>query len=213
MGGHSAVHHFVTVGKHAFVGGMTRVAADVPPFMVVVAARGSRSEIRMVNGVGLKRSGYSEEDIGALKDAFMQLFSRRARSNGTPIRDRVQSILNETPLNIHVAYLCHSLSRSFEQGRHGRYLESLRADPVHRNTWKPEPAKNIRIDVIGKGTVQKMQVVEGDPSRELFRLTATPETGWVFSGWNGHGTAADKAESIVIEPNEKVTATFRPLVS
>ena len=69
LGGHSAVHHFVTIGRHAFIGGMTRVAADVPPFVVVVAARGTRTEVRMINGVGLERCGFSHEDIGALKEA------------------------------------------------------------------------------------------------------------------------------------------------
>src|SRR5690606_25233950 len=33
LGGASAVHHYVTVGRSAFVGGMTRVVHDVPPFM------------------------------------------------------------------------------------------------------------------------------------------------------------------------------------
>ncbi|MFQ5414992.1 MAG: acyl-ACP--UDP-N-acetylglucosamine O-acyltransferase [Phycisphaerae bacterium] len=136
MGGHSAVHHFVTIGKHAFVGGMTRVPADVPPFMVVVAARGTRTEVRMVNGVGLQRCGYSHEDIAALKDAFMSLYSRRARMNGTAMRDRVQALLDDPRATDHVAYLCRFLLRSFEHGRHGRYLESLRRDPVYRTSWK-----------------------------------------------------------------------------
>lgn len=138
MGGHSAVHHFVTIGKHAFIGGMTRVVQDAPPYMVIVAARGSRSEIRMVNGVGLERSGYSNDDIAALKDGFMKLFARRARLSGVPIRDRVQLILDSLGVNAHVRYLCEFLMRGFAEGRHGRYLEALRADPVHRNTWKPQ---------------------------------------------------------------------------
>jgi len=138
LGGHSAVHHFVTVGKHAFIGGMTRVSADVPPYMIVVAARGTRSEVRMVNGVGLERSGYSQSDIAALKEAFTRLFGRKARLSGTAIQDRVQDILDTQPLNPHAQYLCEFLMRSFVHGRHGRYLESLRADPVHRDTWKPK---------------------------------------------------------------------------
>lgn len=138
MGGNSAVHHFVTVGKHAFIGGMTRVAQDAPPYMIIVAARGSRSEIRMVNGVGLQRSGYSNDDIAALKDSFMKLFARRARLSGIPIRDRVQQILDTPDINHHVRYLCEFLMRGFAEGRHGRYLEAMRNDPVHRNTWKPQ---------------------------------------------------------------------------
>ncbi len=150
MGGHCSVHHFVTIGKHAFVGGATRIAADVPPFMVVVAARGSRAEVRMVNGVGLERSGYSHENIGRLKQAYMKLFARRARLSGIGIRERVQAILDTRPINPHVKYLCEFLMRSFVHGRHGRYLESLRADLVHRNTWKPsaisrQPSASSRL--------------------------------------------------------------------
>lgn len=136
MGGCTAVHHFVTIGKHAFIGGMTRVSADVPPYVVMVAARGTRSEIRMINGVGLERSGFSQTDIAALKDAFMQLFSRRARNSGIVMTDRVQVMLEVPGLNPHVRNLCEFLMRSFAHGRHGRYLESLRNDPVHRDSWK-----------------------------------------------------------------------------
>jgi UDP-N-acetylglucosamine acyltransferase len=139
MGGHSAVHHFVTIGTHSFIGGMTRVSADVPPYMVVVAARGTRTEVRMINGVGLQRSGFTNEQIAELKAAFMKLFSRRARMNGTPIQERVEELLASGP-GEQVAYLCESLLRSFAHGRHGRYLESLRNDPVHRATWKPQLA-------------------------------------------------------------------------
>ncbi|RJP33382.1 MAG: acyl-ACP--UDP-N-acetylglucosamine O-acyltransferase [Phycisphaerales bacterium] len=138
MGGHAAVHHFVTIGRHAFIGGMTRVVADVPPYMVIVAARGTRSEVRMVNGVGLQRCGFSTEQINNLRKAFMRLYSRRARTSGSPIRDRVSAILSENP-GEHVEYLCRFLLRSFEHGRHGRYLESLRPDNPRANRTESEP--------------------------------------------------------------------------
>jgi hypothetical protein len=165
MGGHCAVHHFVTVGTHAFVGGMTRVSADVPPFMVVVAARGSRTETRMVNGVGLLRSGCSEEDIAALKSAYMKIFSRRARLSRVGIRDRVQAILDDEPVNPRGEYLCRFLLRSFAHGRHGRYLESLRADPVFRNTWKLDNKYKLTVKVVGRGSVEKQAHCQGRGSR------------------------------------------------
>ncbi len=135
MGGHSAVHHFVTIGKHAFIGGMTRITADVPPYLVIVAARGTRPEMRMVNGVGLQRCGFTTEQITNLRRTYMKLFSRRARMSGTAIRDRVNAILAEGAADEHVEYLCRFLLRSFEHGRHGRYLESLRTDgpPARRD--------------------------------------------------------------------------------
>ncbi len=208
MGGHSAVHHFATIGKHAFIGGMTRVTADVPPFMIVVAARGTRSEIRMINGVGLQRSGYSNEDINALKAAFMSLFSRRARTNGTAIRDRVEAILNCKPVNPHVKYLGDFLMRSFAHGRHGRYLESLRADPVHRASWKPEQKHTLTVRVEGRGSVERQAGPAGDEAGEKYELTAKALPGWSFAGWNGGLVGSQNPASIVLTCDKTVTATF-----
>ena len=205
MGGHSAVHHFVTVGTHSFVGGMTRVAADVPPFVVVVAARGTRTEVRMINGVGLQRSGFSQEDIAALKDAFMKLYSRRARTNGTAIIDRVQAILNTRPLNPRVEYLCEYLKRSFAHGRHGRYLESLRADPVHRSSWKLDAQHTLTVRVVGSGKVDRRKL--GDNGHEV-ELTATPAPGWAFGGWEGADAGEANPTRIAVDQDKAVTATF-----
>jgi len=132
FGGGTGIHHFVTIGKHAFVGGMSRITQDVPPFMISVAARGPRSEIRMINGVGLQRSGFSDAQILALKSAYLRLFSRRARASGVPIVTTIHNILGEEPVNPNVEYLCRFLLRSYEHGRHGRYLESLRPDSKRR---------------------------------------------------------------------------------
>ncbi len=209
MGGASAVHHFVTIGRHAFVGGMTRVSADVPPYMVVVAARGSRSEVRMINGVGLQRSGYTYEDIGALKDAYQRLFSRRARLSGTGIRERVQRLLETESLNPHVQYLCEFLMRSFTHGRHGRYLESLRADPVHRNSWRLTNRYTLTVNVVGRGSVHRKRAVSAHAGHEAFALTAEPETGWGFAGWDGNLSGASNPASIVLDQDKTVTAKFR----
>lgn len=141
FGGGTGVHHFVTIGKHAFVGGMSRITQDVPPFMIAVAARGPRSEIRMINGVGLQRSGLSETQILALKTAFLRLFSRKARSSGVPIIETIHKILQEQPLDPNVEYLCRFLLRSYEHGRHGRYLESLRNDSKWRKPTDGEAKK------------------------------------------------------------------------
>jgi UDP-N-acetylglucosamine acyltransferase len=132
VGGHVGIHHFTTVGKHAMIGGMTKVAADVPPFLLTAGTRNSRQEVRMVNGVGLKRCGlFTEAQIRALKEAYMRLFSRSARQG--PIVPAIHQLKAESAdSNVH--YLCDFLLRSFECGRHGRYLESLRpaSQPVSR---------------------------------------------------------------------------------
>lgn len=208
MGGSTSVHHFVTIGKHAFIGGMTRVSADVPPFMVVVAARGNRTEARMINGVGLERSGYGQEDIAALKGAFMKIFARRARLSGIGITERVQQVLDSSKINPHVQYLGEFLKRSFTHGRHGRYLESLRADPVHRSSWKLDNEHTLTVDIIGNGSVQRLQCIKEGASREVHELTAKPDTGWGFAGWNGGFSGQRNPMPVVLDADKHVTAIF-----
>jgi UDP-N-acetylglucosamine acyltransferase len=208
MGGHSAVHHFVTIGRHAFIGGMTRISADVPPYLVVVAARGTRSEVRMVNGVGLQRSGYRPEDIAALKVAFMRLYSRRARMEGTSIQDRVQAILDASEINPHVEYLCRFLMRSFAHGRHGRYLESLRQDPVHRGSWRIADRPKLTVNVVGRGRVRREHRASGGGDGEIVELTADAEPGWAFAEWNGDCSGRSNPVRLVLEHDKNVTATF-----
>ena len=131
IGGATAIHHFVTIGKHSMVAGMTRVTADVPPFLTVAGTRSTRQEVRMVNGVGLQRRGFSQEQIRNLKNAYMKIFSRRARASGVPVTKTIAEIKRRCT-DENVIYLCDFLLRSFECGRKGRYLESLRTDNARK---------------------------------------------------------------------------------
>jgi UDP-N-acetylglucosamine acyltransferase len=71
VGGHSAVHQFCRIGTMSMIGGCSRIAQDVPPYMMV---EGNPSATRTVNKIGLERNGVSEEAQSALKKAFKILF-------------------------------------------------------------------------------------------------------------------------------------------
>ena len=73
IGGCSAAHQFCTVGKHAMVGGMSKIRQDVPPFMLCDM---SDSTMRVIgpNVVGLTRRGFKKEVIQALKEAFRFIY-------------------------------------------------------------------------------------------------------------------------------------------
>jgi UDP-N-acetylglucosamine acyltransferase len=73
LGGLCAVHQWVRIGAHAFVGGMSGVEADVIPFGMVL---GNRAELAGLNIVGLKRAGFEREQIHALRQAYRLLFSQ-----------------------------------------------------------------------------------------------------------------------------------------
>jgi UDP-N-acetylglucosamine acyltransferase len=73
LGGLSAVHQFVRIGSHAFITGGSLVRKDVPSF--VKAAREPLSYVG-VNSVGLKRRGYTNEQINHIQDIYRLLFVR-----------------------------------------------------------------------------------------------------------------------------------------
>ena len=71
IGGLSAVHQFVKIGKLAIVGGCSKVVKDIPPYMM---ADGHPARVRGINTVGLERAGYSDEDKLQIKQAFKIIF-------------------------------------------------------------------------------------------------------------------------------------------
>jgi UDP-N-acetylglucosamine acyltransferase len=73
LGGLCAVHQFVRIGPHAMIGGMTGVEADVIPFGLVM---GDRARLSGLNIVGLKRRGFSRDDIHKLRTAYRLLFAQ-----------------------------------------------------------------------------------------------------------------------------------------
>jgi UDP-N-acetylglucosamine acyltransferase len=84
LGGLSAVHQFVRIGRHAMIGGMSGVERDVIPYGQVM---GDRARLSGLNIIGMQRRGFSREDIQALRSAYQFLFS----ADGT-FNDRVNEI-------------------------------------------------------------------------------------------------------------------------
>ena len=72
VGGLTAIHQFVRIGKHAFVGGSAAVMKDVPPY---VKAAGNPLKLYGLNSLGLQRRGFSEETRMTLKRAYRMVFS------------------------------------------------------------------------------------------------------------------------------------------
>ncbi|MFY8079187.1 MAG: acyl-ACP--UDP-N-acetylglucosamine O-acyltransferase [Flavobacteriales bacterium] len=66
-----AVQQFIEIGDHAFIAGGSLVRKNVPPFIKV--AREPLSFIG-VNSIGLRRRGYSDEQVSRLEDIYRALF-------------------------------------------------------------------------------------------------------------------------------------------
>src|SRR5208282_569195 len=66
IGGLVAVHQFTRIGMHAMVGGFSGIVQDIPPYMM---ASGARAKLFGPNTIGLKRHGFSDTTINAIKKA------------------------------------------------------------------------------------------------------------------------------------------------
>ncbi|WP_396220444.1 acyl-ACP--UDP-N-acetylglucosamine O-acyltransferase [Gemmatimonas sp.] len=71
ISGLCAVHQFSRIGRHSFIGGCSRVAQDVPPF---VRAVGNPIKLFGLNSVGLRRTGFDEDVVRELKRAYRTCF-------------------------------------------------------------------------------------------------------------------------------------------
>jgi len=71
MGGFAGVHQFCKVGAHAFIANNTAVTRDVPPFVMAV---GRPAEPHSVNAEGLKRRGYTPDQIRNIREAYRALY-------------------------------------------------------------------------------------------------------------------------------------------
>ncbi|MFN4006321.1 MAG: acyl-ACP--UDP-N-acetylglucosamine O-acyltransferase [Chitinophagaceae bacterium] len=73
IGGVSAVHQFVHIGSHAFIAGGSLVSKDVPPFIKAV-----RNPLSFggVNSVGLKRRGFTLQQINYIGDIYRTIYSK-----------------------------------------------------------------------------------------------------------------------------------------
>ncbi len=71
IGGLTGIHQFTRIGAHSFIGGASAVTKDIPPY---VMASGNFARLYGLNLIGLKRRGFSENTIIALKKAYRIIF-------------------------------------------------------------------------------------------------------------------------------------------
>ncbi len=117
ISGGAASHHFVTFGRHSFVGGLSAITRDVPPFMVV---EGNPSLVRSVNRNGLRRKGYTDQQVEPLKTAYRLLFK-----DTTPLITQAVELEKLYPDHPDIRFLL-AFMRASMNGKFGRARENLR---------------------------------------------------------------------------------------
>jgi UDP-N-acetylglucosamine acyltransferase len=71
LGGLSAIHQFCKVGAHAFVAGGAILTRDLPPYVMIA---GNPAAPHSINSEGLKRRGFTAEQIRNLRTAYRILY-------------------------------------------------------------------------------------------------------------------------------------------
>lgn len=111
LGGLCAVHQFVKVGKHCFVGGGSLVRKDIPPF--VKAAREPLSYAG-INSVGLRRRGFSAEQIHHIQDIYRILFVKGY--NTSQAVELIETDIDATPERDYILEFIRRADRGIMRG-------------------------------------------------------------------------------------------------
>ncbi len=84
LGGGTGVHQFVRIGAHAFIGALSMLENDVIPYGMAI---GNRAHLAGLNVIGLRRRGFSREQIHDLRRSYRLLFA----DEGT-LKERVEDV-------------------------------------------------------------------------------------------------------------------------
>lgn len=104
IGGMTPVHQFVRIGAYSFIGGGSRLPQDVPPFIKVA---GNPVEVAGINSIGMKRNGFSDEEVMNLKKAYRILFR-----SGLNVTQALERIAADCRLSSHIEDLMAFIRRS-----------------------------------------------------------------------------------------------------
>jgi UDP-N-acetylglucosamine acyltransferase len=118
LSGAVAVHHFATIGSFSFVGGMSAVRHDVPPYMLV---EGHPAKPRCINAVGLKRNNFTPHVIQSLSEAHRLLYRSKVGL------DNAWEILRSNGQLVPQVNHLLSFVQGQHEGQHGRGREHRRA--------------------------------------------------------------------------------------
>jgi UDP-N-acetylglucosamine acyltransferase len=104
LGGFTLVHQFCRIGAHAFTGMGAKINGDVPPFVVIA---GEMSSPRGINSEGLKRRGFTVDQIAAIKRAYRTLFV-----SDLPLKQACDSLRESAQHDQNVAAFLSLIERS-----------------------------------------------------------------------------------------------------
>lgn len=87
LSGGSMIHQFVHIGESAFVSGNAEITMHIPPFVTVLG----RNQIANLNVIGLKRRGFSTQEVADIKQLYRLLYN----GNTLSFKKRAEALLEE----------------------------------------------------------------------------------------------------------------------
>jgi len=134
LGGLTAVHQFVRIGDNVMVGGGSLVRKDIPPY--IKAAREPLSYAG-VNSIGLRRKGFSDDQINNIQNIYRLLYQRG--HNTSQALEVIQSTLTSTPERENILGFIKDASRGIIRG--------------YRHTNGSKVSPRIRVNGNGNGSI------------------------------------------------------------
>ncbi len=104
IGGLTPVHQFTRIGSYCMIGGGSAVVQDICPY---VLAEGNKAKIRGLNLVGLRRRGFTTEQISNLKKVYRLLFR-----SGLPLKEALAEMRETYGDDKNVMYLLEFIENS-----------------------------------------------------------------------------------------------------
>jgi len=84
LSGYSLIHQFCTVGEHSFTSYASHVNQSIPPYVTVA---GEKAHVKGINSEGLRRRGFTSEQISQVKRAYKALYRE-----GLPLEEATEKI-------------------------------------------------------------------------------------------------------------------------
>jgi UDP-N-acetylglucosamine acyltransferase len=112
ISGGVAVHQFCRIGRLAMVGGLARVRQDVPPYVMI---DGGSTMVVGLNRVGLRRAGFTPQQVVDLKEAYRVIY--RSGLPWEELLDTLQTRFSDGPAADFLTFFLGGNARGFVQER------------------------------------------------------------------------------------------------
>ncbi len=119
ISGNCVVHQFCRIGKFAMMRGLSRTSRDVPPYCIMDETH----TVKTLNLVGLRRNGFDQPRVRAIKNAFSLLFR-----SGLNLKNALAKAEAELTITDDVRYLLDFIKNSKRGVCFGRGAASIEFD-------------------------------------------------------------------------------------